>query len=80
MTTFSRVVWKIIDSIFLVLCVVFGFLGIYEQIMGLPNTERLLKKLHIPLSYNQVIMISFTILALMIITYVLRMKLSKKSQ
>ena len=56
--------------------VLFSIFGIYEQIMGPADAEKLLKKLHIPLTYNQVLIIAFVFLALMIISYILRAKLS----
>ena len=52
--------------------------GIYDQIMGPANSEKSLKKLHIPLSYNQVLIIWFVCLILMFASYILRAKLSGK--
>lgn len=54
----------------------FALFGIYELIMGPEDAKRLLKKLHIPLSYNQVLIIGFAFLILAIAGYILRAKLS----
>lgn len=78
MNVFVNAVLLIINIISFVITVLFGVFGIYEQIMGPIDAEKLLKKLHIPLSYNQALIIGFICLALMIITYILRAKLSGK--
>lgn len=64
---------NIISSIIIILILIFG---IYEQIVGLDDAKKLLKDLHIPLSYNQVLVLLFVCFALMDITYILRAKLS----
>lgn len=56
--------------------VLFGLFGIYEQIMGPADAKKLLKKLHIPLSYSQTLVVGFVSLVLMIAFYILRAKLS----
>ena len=66
----------IINVISFAATVLFAIFGIYKQIMGPADAEKLLKKLHIPLSYNQTLVIGFACLALMIISYILRAKLS----
>ncbi len=71
-----KTVLLIVNIISFVVTVAFGVFGVYEQIMGPADAEKLLKKLHIPLSYNQTLIIGFVFLALMIITYILRAKLS----
>ena len=76
MTTFINTVLIIVNIIFFAVVVLLAIFGVYEQIMGPADAEKLLKKLHIPLSYNQVLIIWFICLALMIITYFLRAKLS----
>lgn len=78
MTTFINIILLIVNVISFVITVLFGVYGIYEQTMGPSDAEKLLKKLHIPLSYNQVLIIGFVCLALIIITYILRAKLSGK--
>lgn len=50
--------------------------SIYEQIMGPADVEKLFKKLHIPLSYNQALVIWFVCLVVLIVIYFLRAKLS----
>lgn len=76
MTVFINMILLIINIISFIITVLFGVFGIYEQLMGPADTENLLKKLHIPLSYNQVLIIGFICLGVMIISYVLRAKLS----
>ena len=76
MTSFINVFLLIIHVTSFATTVLFAIFGIYEQIMGPADAEKLLKKLHIPLSYNQTLIIGFACLALMIISYILREKLS----
>lgn len=78
MTAFVNIVLLIVNIISFVITALFGVFGLYEQIMGPADAEKLLKKLHIPLSYNQALIIGFVCLALMIITYILRAKLLGK--
>ena len=54
----------------------FVIFGIYELIMGPGDAKKLLKKLHIPLIYNQVLIIGFASLILAIAGYILIAKLS----
>lgn len=72
MTAFVNIVLLIVNIISFVITALFGVFGIYEQIMGPADAKKLLKKLHIPLSYNQTLIIWFVCLALLIITYILR--------
>ena len=76
MTSFIDSILLVINIISFAVTVLFSIFGIYEQIMGPADAEKLLKKLHIPLTYNQVLIIAFVFLALMIISYILRAKLS----
>ena len=76
MTSFINVFLLIINVTSFATTVLFAIFGVYEQIMGPADAEKLLKKLHIPLSYNQALIIGFVCLALMIVSYILRAKLS----
>ena len=78
MTAFFNTILLIVNIISFVVTVLFAIFGIYEQIMGPADAENLLKKLHIPLNYNQTLIIGFVCLAIMFITYILRAKLSGK--
>ena len=78
MIRFISIVLLIINIISSVLSILFGIYGIFEQIVGAGCVERLLKKFKIPLSYNQIFIIGFVSVALMIITYILRRKLTGK--
>ena len=75
MTSFINIFLLIIIVTSFAATVFFAIFGIYEQIMGPADAEKLLKKLHIPLNYNQTLIIGFASLALMIISYILRAKL-----
>ena len=76
MTAFINAILLIINAISFGATVLFSIFGIYEQIMGPAGAEKLLKKLQIPLSYNQVLIIGFACIVLMIASYILRAKLS----
>ena len=76
MTAFINTILLIANIISFAATVLFAIFGVYEQIMGPEDAEKLLKKLHIPLSYNQALIIGFVCLALMIVSYILRAKLS----
>ena len=76
----TNILLLILNIISFAATVLFAIFGIYEQIMGPADAEKLLKKLHIPLSYNQALIIGFVCLALMIVSYILRAKLSGKLQ
>lgn len=76
MTQFINTVLLIVNIISFIITVLFGMFGIYEYIMGPASTEQLLKKLHIPASYTQILIIGFVCATLMIITYIFRAKLS----
>ena len=76
LTTFFNIILLIINIISFVCTVLFSIFGIYEQIMGPADAEKLLKKLHIPICYNQALIIGFVSIALMIVSHILRAKLS----
>ena len=76
MTSFINTILLIINIISFSATVLFSIFGVYEQIMGPANAEKLLQKLHIPLSYNQVLIIGLIFLVLMITSYILRAKLT----
>ena len=56
--------------------VLFSIFGVFELIFGPADAEKLLERLHIPLNYKQMLIIGFTCLAVMFVTYFLRVKLS----
>ena len=74
----TNILLLILNIISVAATVLIAIFGIYEQIMGPADAEKLLKKVHIPLSYNQALIIGFVCLALMIVSYILRAKLSGK--
>ncbi len=71
MVLFINTLLLIVNIISLAATAFFAIFGVYEQIMGPADAEKLLKKLHIPLSYNQALIIGFICVALMIISYIL---------
>lgn len=76
MTAFINTILLIVNVIFFAIAGLIAIFGIYEQIMGPADAGKLLEKLHIPLSYNQVLVIWFVCLAVLAIIYFLRAKLS----
>lgn len=76
MTAFINTILLIVNIISFAVVILFAIFGIYEQIMGPADAAKLLKKLHIPLCYNQALIIGFVCLTLMIISYILIEKLS----
>ena len=78
MTTFISAILLVVNIASFAVTVLFGIFGIYDQIMGPANAEKLLKRLNIPLNYRQVLIIGFVSLVIMFIVYVLREKLSGK--
>lgn len=76
MTDFINIILLIINIISLVLSVLFAMFGVYEQIMGPEDAEKLLRKLRIPIGYKQTLFWGFVCLVLMGISYILRAKLS----
>lgn len=75
MIRFFKVIILIIDILSTIFSGMFAILGLYEQIVGAADLERLLEKLHIPLSYNQVLIIGVVSIILMYVSYILRKKL-----
>lgn len=76
MISFMDTVLLIVSIISTIITVPFALFGIYEFIMGSDDARRLLRELHIPLSYKQTLVIGFVNLAIMIIAYGLRAKLA----
>ena len=78
MKTLINMVLLFVHIVSLILSILFGAFGIYEQIMGPAAAEKLLEKLHIPLSYNGALIVGLVCCFIMCVTYVLRNKLSGK--
>lgn len=70
------IILLVVNIISLGVVVLFSIFGVFELIFGPADAEKLLEKLHIPLNYKQVLIIGFTCLAVMFVTYFLRVKLS----
>jgi len=66
----------IINIVSFVFVLIFGVFGLVEYFLGPAGVEKFLKKLKIPLSYSQVLFIGFLCLAVMIISYIVRKKLT----
>ena len=71
-----NIILLIINIISFGVSILFVIFGAYEYIMGPAGAEKLLKKLHIPLSYNQVIIIGMVFVVLTLASHILREKLS----
>ena len=65
----------IISSVTFVITVLFAIFGVYEYFGGPDRAEKMLEKMHIPLSYRQTLIIGFASLVLMGISYILRKNL-----
>ena len=74
MTTFVNVFLIILNIVSFIITLLFAIFGLYEQIMGAADAEKMLEKLHIPLSYRQVLIIGTVSVFIMIFTYLLRTK------
>ena len=68
MTTFVNAMLLIINIVCFVIALLLGLFGIYEQIMGPADAKKLLNKLNIPFRYNQILIIWFVNLGLLIVT------------
>ncbi len=75
MNSFINIILIIVNIISFVVTILFSIFGLYDEIMGPAHSEKLLKKLHIPLSYNGVLIIGIVSILIMFISYILRTKL-----
>ena len=73
-----KMILLIVNIVTFVATALFAIFDLYEQIVGTPCAERLLEMLHIPLSFNQFLIIQVICVVLMIISLNLRLKLSGK--
>lgn len=72
------IIMQIVSIISYSATALFALFGIYELIMGPADAEKLLKKLHIPLTYNQTLIIGFIFVILAIAWYIIKAKLTGK--
>ena len=78
MKLFINIIMQIVSIISYSATALFALFGIYELIMGPADAEKLLKKLHIPLTYNQALIIGFIFVILAIAWYIIKAKLTGK--
>lgn len=78
MKPFINIIMQIVSIISYSVTALFALFGIYELIMGPADAEKLLKKLHIPLSYNQTLIVGFIFIILAIAGYIIKAKLTGK--
>ncbi len=78
MKLFINIIMQIVSIISYSATALFALFGIYELIMGPADAEKLLKKLHIPLTYNQTLIIGFIFVILAIAWYIIKTKLTGK--
>ncbi|MDR0918890.1 MAG: hypothetical protein LBM93_06515 [Oscillospiraceae bacterium] len=69
---FLKIFLLVVNIISFIFSMIFAAFGIYEQITSPGALERLLKKLQIPLSYNQFIIVGFICVLIMGATYAIR--------
>jgi len=73
---FLKIFLIVINIVSFVCVLIFGAFGIIEQLLGPAGAEKLLNKLNISWSYHQVWVVGFICLAIMIISYIVRKKLT----
>ena len=78
MKLFINIIMQIVSIISYSATALFALFGIYELIMGPADAEKLLKKIHIPLTYNQTLIIGFIFVILAIAWYIIKAKLTGK--
>lgn len=78
MKLFINIIMQIVSIISYSATALFALFGIYELIMGPADAGKLLKKLHIPLTYNQTLIIGFIFVILAIAWYIIKAKLTGK--
>ena len=78
MKLFINIIMQIVSIISYSATALFALFGIYELIMGPADAEKLLKKLHIPLTYNKTLIIGFIFVILAIAWYIIKAKLTGK--
>ena len=78
MKLFINIIMQIVSIISYSATALFALFGIYELIMGPADAEKLLKKLHIPLTYNQTLIIGFIFVILAIAWYIIKATLTGK--
>lgn len=78
MKTFFNRILLIVNICSFIITVLFVIFSLYVEIVGPVRAEKLLQKLHIPLSYNQMLVVGFVAVVIMLISLNLRGKLSKR--
>ena len=78
MKLFINIIMQFVSIISYSATALFALFGLYELIMGPADAEKLLKKLHIPLTYNQTLIIGFIFVILAIAWYIIKAKLTGK--
>lgn len=76
MSNFVRVLLHSVNIVSFIFSLVFAIFGLYEDIMGPKDAEKLLKRIGFPLNYNQVLIVGFICYAILAISYILRVWLS----
>lgn len=78
MKMFVKIALSITNVILFAIVILFIILGACDQILGPASVEKLLNRMNIPFSYNQVFIIGFVCAVLMIITYIINKKIFGK--
>lgn len=71
MTGLIRNLLLIVNIISTAATILFGVFGIYEQLMGPEDAQKLLDKMRIPVKYKHMLIVGFTCLLIMCITRIL---------
>lgn len=69
---------RVINIMSFICVLVYGVIGIVDQLFGPVIIEKMLKNLNIPLNYNQFLGIGYIFLAIMLISFAIRKKLDKE--
>ena len=78
MTNFIKWLLNISCVIFFILMLAFIAFGIIDELFGPAQAKKLLKKLNIPLSYSQIIILGIICLVICMTLYYLRRRLFTK--
>lgn len=76
MINFFKIFLLVINIISFICVLVFLIFGVYEYLNGPEEAAKWLKRLNFPWSYNRVMFIGFTCMAIMFISYIVRKKLA----
>ena len=74
MITFLNIALNVLNIVSFIICSAVAIFSLYGEILGIPAAEKLLTKLHVPLNYDQTILIGLICSAILIVKYVSKSK------